>query len=98
MERRQEAGFLSPISSKITQTKEKGMSKRKSEEVERSRREKSMVALLVFTMATLEIFGRKKKLLDTISPIGGNVFRNPPRLYNLVLVIVGLKWQKTFCC
>ena len=96
MERRQEAGFLSPISSKITQTKEKGMSKRKSEEVERSRREKSMVALLVFTMATLEIvFGRKKKLLDTKSPIGGNVFRNPPRLYNLVLVIVGLKWQKT---
>ena len=37
------------------------MSKRKSEEVERNRREKSMVALLVFTMATLEIvFGRKK--------------------------------------
>ena len=62
MERRQEAGFLSPICSKITQTKEKEMSKRKSEEEERSRREKSMVTLLVFTMATLEIvFGRKKK-------------------------------------
>ena len=62
MERRQEAGFLSPICSKITRTKEKEMSKRKSEEEERSRREKSMVTLLVFTMATLEIvFGRKKK-------------------------------------
>ena len=53
MERRQEAGFLSPICSKITRTKEKEMSKRKSEEEETSRREKSMVALLVFTMATL---------------------------------------------
>lgn len=53
MERRQEAGFLSPICSKITRTKEKEMSKRKSEEEETSKREKSMVALLVFTMATL---------------------------------------------
>ena len=53
MERRQEAGFLSPICSKITRTKEKEMSKRKSEEEETSRREKSMVALVVFTMATL---------------------------------------------
>ena len=53
MERRQEAGFLSPICSKITRTKEKEMSKRKSEEEETSRREKSMVALLAFTMATL---------------------------------------------
>ena len=44
---------MSPICSKITRTKEKEMSKRKSEEEERSRREKSMVALLVFTMATL---------------------------------------------
>ena len=51
---------MSPISSKITQTKEKGMSKRKSEEVERSRREKSMVALFVFTMATLEFLAEKK--------------------------------------
>ena len=61
MERRQEAGFLSPICSKITQTKEKEMSKRKSEEEERSRREKSMVALLVLTMATLEIVLAEKK-------------------------------------
>ena len=36
------------------------MSKRKSEEVERSRREKSMVALFVFTMATLEFLAEKK--------------------------------------
>ena len=88
MERRQEAGFLSPISSKITQTKEKERSKRKSEEEETSRREKSMVALSVFTMATLEIFfGRKKKLLDTKSPIGGNVFKISARCITLKLFL-----------
>ena len=54
MERPQAAGFLSPICSKITRTKEKERSKRGvKEEEETSRREKSMVALLVFTMATL---------------------------------------------
>ena len=63
---------MSPISSKITQTKEKGMSKRKSEEVERSRREKSMVALFVFTMATLKkknCWTRKVQLAVTFSEI-----------------------------
>ena len=63
MERPQAAGFLSPICSKITRTKEKERSKRKSEEEETSRREKSMVALVVFTMATLaekKTVGHKK--------------------------------------
>ena len=84
MERRQEAGFLSPICSKITRTKEKEMSKRKSEEEERSRREKSMVALLVFTMATL---AEKKKLLDTKSSIGGNVFKISARCVTLKIFL-----------
>lgn len=84
MERRQEAGFLSPICSKITRTKEKEMSKRKSEEEERSRREKSMLALLVFTMATL---AEKKKLLDTKSSIGGNVFKISARCVTLKIFL-----------
>ena len=84
MERRQEAGFLSPICSKITRTKEKEMSKRKSEEEETSRREKSMVALVVFTMATL---AEKKKLLDTKSPIGGNVFKISARCITLKIFL-----------
>ena len=49
------AGFLGPISSKVTVMKEKEKRERKSEEEERRRREKSMVALLVFIMATLKI-------------------------------------------
>ena len=60
MKRRQNAGFLSPRSSKIRVTKKKERRKRKSEE---KRRATTMAALLVFIMATLEIFGRKKELL-----------------------------------
>jgi len=40
MKRRQKAGFLGPISSKITLTKEKERRKRNSEEKERRRRKK----------------------------------------------------------
>ena len=83
MERRQEAGFLSLICSKITRTKEKEISKRKSDEEERSRREKSMVALFMFTMATLA----EKKLLDTKSPIGGNVFKISARCVTLKIFL-----------
>ena len=60
------------MNSKITVTKEKERGKRKSEEKERRRRElKAMFALLVFIMATLEIFGRKQT--------GVNVFKNSAR-------------------
>ena len=59
MKSRRKAGFLRPISSKITPTKEKEKRKSKSEEEERRRREKTMVVLLVSIMATF--FGRKKK-------------------------------------
>ena len=73
----QNAGFLRPISSKITPTKEKERRKSKSKERERRRREKTMVALLVFIMDTF--FGRKKKLLDGRGLFGDNVFKNPVR-------------------
>ena len=46
-------------SSKIAVMKEKERRKTKSEENERRRREKAAVALLVFIIATMEIFGRK---------------------------------------
>ena len=57
----QKAGFLGPISSKMTVTKEKERRKRGGEEKERKRREekKSNGFTLSFTIATLEIFGRK---------------------------------------
>ena len=38
-----------------------------------------MAAPLIFIMATLEVFGRKKKLLDAKGPFGGDVFKNPAR-------------------
>ena len=62
----QKAGFLSPRSSKITETKEKERRKRKSEEKEKRRGGKSngKIALLVFIIATLETtVGRKKVYL-----------------------------------
>ena len=74
----QKAGFLSPISSKITLTKEKERKKRKSQEEERRRREKAMVALLVFIMVTLEIVFRPK-LLGGRGLFGDNVLKNPAR-------------------
>ena len=39
------------------------------------KRKKAMIALLASIMAILE----EKKLLDTIGPFGGNVFKNPAR-------------------
>ena len=64
MKKHQKARFLSPRSSKIIVTKEKGRRKRKSEEKERRRRKKAMVVLLVFTIATLEIVFDRKILLE----------------------------------
>ena len=45
---RQKTGFMGPISSKITLTKEKERRKGKNKKEERRRRKKAMVALLVF--------------------------------------------------
>ena len=62
----QKGGFLSPRSSKITETKKKGKEKKKERGEERRRGEKSngKIALLVFITATLEIVFGRKKLLD----------------------------------
>ena len=48
VKRRQKAGFLAPISSKLTLTREKNRRKRKSKEEERRRREKSNGCTLSF--------------------------------------------------
>ena len=49
------AGFLNPISSKTKGEREKERARRKKVGEEK----RAMVALLVFILATLEIFGRK---------------------------------------
>ena len=40
---------------------------------------KTMVALLVFIIATLEMVFGRKKLLDAQGPFGDNVIKNPAR-------------------
>ena len=80
MRRHQNAGFLSPISSKITVTKENEKRKREREEKERSTRKKAMAALLVFMIATLEIVFGRKKLLDAKGSFGDNVFKTPAKI------------------
>ena len=60
--------------SKITLTKEEGMRKGKSKEEETRRKEKAVIALVVFIMATLQIVLGLKKLLGPKGPFGGNVF------------------------
>ena len=81
MRRDQNAGFLSPISAKITVTKENERRKRKSEEKERrTRKKKGMAATLVFMIATLEIVFGRKKLLDTKGSFGDNVFKTPAKI------------------
>lgn len=65
------ADVLRPISSKITISKEKELEKA------RMTKGKSMIALLVFILGTLEIFFGRKQLLETRDVFGGNVFINP---------------------
>ena len=67
------AGFLRPISSKITISKEKKLEKA------RMTKGKSMIALLVFILGTLEIFFGRKQLLEKRGVFGGSVFTNPAR-------------------
>ena len=46
-----------------------------------------MVALLVFIMATLEIVLGQKKLLDAnLRSFGGNVIKNPARIYSTLIL------------
>lgn len=65
------ADVLRPISSKITISKEKELEKA------RMTKGKSMIALLVFILGTLEIFFGRKQLLEIRGVFGGNVFINP---------------------
>lgn len=67
------ADVLRLISSKITISKEKELEKA------RMTKGKSMIALLVFILGTLEIFFGRKQLLETRGVFGGNVFINPAR-------------------
>ena len=67
------ADVLRPISSKITISKEKELEKA------RMTKGKSMIALLVFILGTLEIFFGRKQLLETRGVFGDNVFINPAR-------------------
>ena len=75
MKSRQKPGFLGPISSKITPTKEKERTKSKSEEEERRRREKNNGCTLRFYNGC----SGKKKLLDGRGLFGDNVFKNQAR-------------------
>ena len=52
------------------------MRKRKSKEKETRRKEKAMIAPVVFIMATLQIVLGRKKLLGPKGPFGGNVFKS----------------------
>ena len=59
------------------------------------KREKAMVALLVFIMATLVYFvaEKKKRKIETLEakgPFGGNVFKNPARYTFLYINILSL--------
>ena len=69
------------------------MRKGKSKEKETRRKEKAMVALVVFIMATLQIVLGRKKLLGTKGPCGGNVSKShtgqPAFLQSLFCTLVG---------
>ena len=86
-------------SSWITLTKEKGRSKRLSEEEERRRREKGHgCTLSFFIMATLETaFGRKKKTVGrTDGLFGGKVIKNPARyIITQITTCRNVPWSNT---
>ena len=83
--RRQKAGFLGVISSKITLTKEKERRTRKSEEEERRRREKSSGCTQSFYNGYFGDSFWPKKLLDAKGPFGGKVFKTPARYIYTIL-------------
>ena len=65
-------GFLVPRSSKSTLTEGKGKEKKKVRgERKEEKRKKPVVALSVFTIATLESFLAQKKMFDGKGPFGG---------------------------
>lgn len=80
------ADVLRPISSKITISKEKELEKA------RMTKGKSMIALLVFILGTLEIFFGRKQLLETRGVFGDNVFINPA---GYILIVREIKSNKS---
>ena len=78
MKKRQKACFLSPGSSKITVTKEKGK-KERARRRKGGEEKKALVALSVFIIATLKIAFGRKKLFDAKGPFDDNVIKNPAR-------------------
>ena len=73
------AGFLGPISSKITLTKKEERRKRKSEEEERRRsKRKSNCCTFSFYNSYFRVFGREK-LFDIKGPFADTVFKTPAR-------------------
>ena len=72
--------FLKPEKLQNHCNEGKGKEKKKKErgDQERGRREKAMVALLVFIMSYCGVFGRKK-LFDAKGPFGDNSIKNPTR-------------------
>ena len=95
MKRRQKAGFLRPISSKITLTKGKKRRIGKSEEKER-RRKKAMVALLVFIIAR-RLFLAGKICWTRRGPFADEVFTHAARcthIFFLLGAIACLKLKK----
>ena len=72
--------FLKPEKLQNYCNEGKGKEKKKKErgDQERGRREKAMVALLVFIMSYFGVFGRKK-LFDAKGPFGDNSIKNPTR-------------------
>ena len=70
--------MLSPISSKITVTREREKEKKK-ERGEEKDLEKGNGCTLSFYITLEILFGQNKKLLDGKGPFGDNVVKNPAR-------------------
>ena len=77
MKKSQKAGFLRPISSKLTTAKEKERRRNiKREEEERRRKKKAMIVLLVFIGYLSYLLTEDRGLFS------GNVIKNPARYIN----------------
>ena len=70
---------MSPRSSKITVTKEKGIKERARRRKGGEEKKKSNRCTLGFIIATLEIVFGRKKLFDAKGPFGDTIIKNPAR-------------------
>ena len=76
MKKGQKAGFLRPISSKLTTAKEKERRRNIKREEEERRRKKAMIALLVFIGYLSYLLTENRGLFS------GNVIKKPARYIN----------------